>query len=102
MSGAIAPLHQYVFMAWCLVKAQVQLYLLPRREGVLGEWRYSSTHSLTSALDAGEWLASRPGRSLWYPLDSRMGGPQSLSGRGGGKFPAPAGNRTLEPRSSSP
>jgi hypothetical protein len=27
-----------------------------------GEWRYSSTHSLTSALDGGEWSASRPGR----------------------------------------
>jgi hypothetical protein len=26
-----------------------------------GEWRYSSTHSLTSAL-GGEWSASRPGR----------------------------------------
>jgi hypothetical protein len=26
------------------------------------EWRYSSTHSLTSALDADEWSASRPGR----------------------------------------
>jgi hypothetical protein len=32
-----------------------------RHEGVLGEWRYSSTHSLTSALDGGEWSASRPG-----------------------------------------
>jgi hypothetical protein len=29
---------------------------------VLGEWRYRSTHSLTSALDEGEWSASRPGR----------------------------------------
>jgi hypothetical protein len=29
---------------------------------VLGEWMYSSTHSLTSALDGGEWSASRPGR----------------------------------------
>jgi hypothetical protein len=28
----------------------------------MGEWRYSSTHSLTSALDGGEWSASRPGR----------------------------------------
>jgi hypothetical protein len=27
-----------------------------------GGWRYSSTHSLTSALDGGEWSASRPGR----------------------------------------
>jgi hypothetical protein len=34
----------------------------PRHKGVLGEWRYSSTHSLTSALDGGEWSASRPGR----------------------------------------
>jgi hypothetical protein len=33
-----------------------------RHEGVLGEWRYSATHSLTSALDGGEWSASRPGR----------------------------------------
>jgi hypothetical protein len=34
----------------------------PRYEGVLGEWRYGSTHSLTSALDGGEWSASRSGR----------------------------------------
>jgi len=27
-----------------------------------GEWRYSSTHSLTSGLDGGEWSASHPGR----------------------------------------
>jgi len=26
------------------------------------EWRYRSTHSLTSTLDGGEWSASRPGR----------------------------------------
>jgi hypothetical protein len=25
------------------------------------EWRYSSTHSLTPALDGGEWSASHPG-----------------------------------------
>jgi hypothetical protein len=29
MRGAIPPLPQYAFMAWCLVKAQRQLYLLP-------------------------------------------------------------------------
>jgi hypothetical protein len=28
----------------------------------MGKWRHSSTHSLTSALDGGEWSASRPGR----------------------------------------
>jgi hypothetical protein len=33
-----------------------------RHENILGEWRYSSTHSSTSALDGGEWSASRPGR----------------------------------------
>jgi len=27
MRGVIPPLTQYVFMAWCLVKAQGQLYL---------------------------------------------------------------------------
>jgi len=34
----------------------------PRHEGVLGEWRYSSTHYLTSAVDGGEWSAPLPGR----------------------------------------
>jgi hypothetical protein len=47
-------------------KAKVKLSLCfnwaPRHEGVLGEWRYSSNHSLTSALNGGEWSASRPGR----------------------------------------
>jgi hypothetical protein len=48
------------------VKVKVKLSLCfnrpPRHEGLLGEWRYSSTHSLTSALNGGEWSASRPGR----------------------------------------
>jgi hypothetical protein len=26
----------------------------PRHEGALGEWMYSSTHSLTSVLEGGE------------------------------------------------
>jgi hypothetical protein len=45
-------------------KGKVVLVLdyVPRHEGVSGKWRYSSTHSLTSALDGGEWSASRPGR----------------------------------------
>jgi hypothetical protein len=44
---------------------------------------------LTSTLDGGEWSASRRGRftpqgkSPWCPLDGRLGGPQSLCGRGG-------------------
>jgi hypothetical protein len=47
-----------------------------------------ATPYLTSALDGGEWLASRLGRftprnSLWYPLNRRLGGPQNRSGRYG-------------------
>jgi len=30
----------------------------PRHEDAMGERRYSSTHSLTSALDGGEWSPS--------------------------------------------
>jgi hypothetical protein len=116
MCGAIRPLHLYAFMAWRSIKAQGQFYLcldtlvffnwiymvkgkgkvklslcfnrVPRHEQVLGEWRYSSTHSLTSVLDGGQWSTSRPGalpqgKNPWYPLDRRLGGPQSRSGRGG-------------------
>jgi hypothetical protein len=45
--------------------------------------------SLTLALDGGEWAASCPGsftpkeRAPWYPLDRRLGGPQSRSGHSG-------------------
>jgi hypothetical protein len=43
---------------------------------------------LTSVLGVGEWSASRPGRFTpgeepQYPLDRRLGGPQSRSGRCG-------------------
>jgi hypothetical protein len=55
---------------------------------------------LTSALDGGEWLASRPvvlprGNRPWYPLDW-LGGPQTRSGRcREEKILAPTGNITL-------
>jgi hypothetical protein len=42
-----------------------------------------SIHSLTPALYGGEWSASRPGKSPWYPLDTRLGGAESRSGRDG-------------------
>jgi hypothetical protein len=47
---------------------------------------YSSTLSLTSALDGCEWSTFRPGRSLppgktRYPLYRRLGGPQGRSGQ---------------------
>jgi hypothetical protein len=51
---------------------------------------------LTSALDGGEWPASRPGRfKLRYPLDRKLRGHQSRSWRGGeekNSITAPAGN----------
>jgi len=37
MGVAISPLPQYVFMAWCLVKAQGQLYLLPLQLNLAAE-----------------------------------------------------------------
>jgi hypothetical protein len=46
---------------------------------------------LSSALDGGEWSALRPGRftpremAPCFPLNRRVGGPQSRSGRGGVK-----------------
>jgi hypothetical protein len=68
--------HWYLIWAICIhstlyhsislryIKVKVKLFQCspwaPRHEGVLGEWRYSSTHSLTSALDGGEWSASQP------------------------------------------
>jgi hypothetical protein len=51
-----------------------------------GERRYTSYSFLTLALDEGEWSASRPSRALppgkgcRYPLNMRLGGPQSWSG----------------------
>jgi hypothetical protein len=35
------------------------------------------------ALDGGEWSASPPEKEPWYPLDRRLGEPQSRSVRGG-------------------
>ena len=57
-----------------------------RHEGPDGEERYSSTISLTSALDGHGWLTPRPGRftlgkEIRYPLYRRPCRPQGLSGR---------------------
>jgi len=41
----------------------------PRHEGVLGEWMYSSTRSLTLALDGGQWSAALfPRKELLVPI----------------------------------
>jgi hypothetical protein len=90
-------------------KAVPVLNLAPHHEGVLGEWRYSSTNSLTLALDGGEWSASRLGRCTPRETDPGTNwlgdwvGPRAvLDAVVKGNIPSPAGNRTLEPRSSSP
>jgi hypothetical protein len=55
MGGNVAHINVKVKLSLCFNYA-------PRHEGVLGKWMYSSTHSLASAIDGGEWSASRPGR----------------------------------------
>jgi hypothetical protein len=42
-------------------------------EGVLEEWRYSSTRSLTSAVDGNEWSAPHTGR--FSPRERAPGSP---------------------------
>jgi hypothetical protein len=69
------------------IKVKLSLFFLLTEHHAMkayGGVGYSSTHSLTLALDGGEWSASRPQvKSPCYPLDRRLGGPQSHSGRGG-------------------
>jgi hypothetical protein len=58
MSGAITPLPQHAFMAWCLIKAQGQLYLILSTE--------SSVHDqkLKFQKAGGVPLAVSPGISM--------------------------------------
>jgi len=55
-------------------------------EGPDGEYRYSFTIHLTSALDGGGWLTPRPGRftpekETLYPFYKMLSAPQGQSGR---------------------
>jgi hypothetical protein len=75
---------------------------------VYWEWRYNSTHSLTTALGGGEWPASRTGRftPVKEPLvpigyEARWAPEPVWTRCWREKFSAPAGNRTLEPRASN-
>jgi hypothetical protein len=82
------PVHSLWFKI-CNSTGVKQSCLTTCHEGAWGERKYSSYSFLTSALDGGEWSASRPSRALprgkdpWYPLNRRLGGPQSQSGRRG-------------------
>jgi hypothetical protein len=66
----------------------------PRHENILGEWRHSSTHPLTSVLE-GEWSALCPGRftprkrtpgTLWLGWVGPRAGLNTVSKR---KIPSP-------------
>jgi hypothetical protein len=62
----VSIISQDVFgEAYNVYEVKVKLSLcLTKHHAMEAYWelRYSSTHSLISALDGGEWLASRPGR----------------------------------------
>jgi hypothetical protein len=64
--------------------------------GRLGGGRYSSYSFLTSALDGGEWSASRPGRAL--PPGK---GPPVLIVQEAGWAPEPVWTQGLEEKSSA-
>jgi hypothetical protein len=66
------------------VKLSLCFNWAPRHEDVLEEWKYSATHSDFDT----RWVSvvsftPRPlypqVKSSWYPLDRRLGGPQSRS-----------------------
>jgi hypothetical protein len=72
-------------------------------EGPEGEQSYTSTLSLTSAIDRGGWSTPHPGRFIpmketRYSLYRRFGGPQGRSGRVR-KIKLPLG---LDPRTFQP
>ena len=52
----------YEFHVCIYVKVEGKIHPMTGHEGPVGEQRYSSTFSLTSALDDGGWLTPRPGR----------------------------------------
>ena len=57
---------------------------------------------MTAALEAGEWSAARPGRTLppWktqYPFYRRLGGPQGRSGRAENLVRTGIRSRTAQP-----
>jgi len=62
---------------------------------------------MTPALEAGEWSAARPGRTLppgttRYPFYRRLGGPQGQSGRAENLVPTGIRSRTAQPVAQSP
>jgi hypothetical protein len=79
-------------LRWNVEKEKVNFSLCfiwaPRHEGVLGEMEHSSTNSLASALDGGDWSATGHG---WFktrerdPVSNWIGGWVQVSKRGEAK-----------------
>jgi hypothetical protein len=100
------------FFGLCLISIFSHFLSSPatRHGGALGERRYISYSFTTSALDGGEWSASRPGRTLPpgkgppVPIVQEAGwSPEPVwTQRIEEKSFAPAGDRTPIARSSSP
>jgi hypothetical protein len=66
-------------------KNKSKVHPITCHKGTEGKQRYSSTLSLTLALDEGWWLMPHPGhftpgKESHYPLYKRLGGPQNWSG----------------------
>jgi hypothetical protein len=84
----------------------LKVYSITGTEGPEGEQRYSSTLSLTSALDGGRWSTPRPSRFTpakenQYPLYRSLGGPQGRFGRVRKISPRPGFDpRTVRPAAS--
>jgi len=57
-----SSITEQIFIKFCILKKQSSP--ATRHGGAWGERRYSSYLFLSSALDRGEWSASRPGRAL--------------------------------------
>jgi hypothetical protein len=60
--NSVININHYLLPSNGKGKVPVFFNWAPGHGGVLREWRYSSTHSLTSVLDGGEWSASHLGR----------------------------------------
>ena len=76
-------------------KSEGKFYPITCHEGTEGEWIYSSTLPLTSALDGGEWSTPRPCHFTRGsdPVLNVQGGPQGRSERAR-KILSPTGIRS--------
>jgi hypothetical protein len=106
-------LFRFIFLAFFLF---LEFYKMGKKEGKFRprtghegperEYRYSSTLSLTSALDEGAWLTSRPVRftarkETRYSLYRRLCRAQGRSGRVRKMSPPPGFDpRTVQPEAS--